>query len=44
MRTSTVTLISCVQAFFADVAPHEVLLSEELSLDRREEAKRDDRG
>jgi bifunctional DNA-binding transcriptional regulator/antitoxin component of YhaV-PrlF toxin-antitoxin module len=33
-----------VQAFFADVAPPDVLLSEELSRDRRKEAEREDRG
>jgi len=33
-----------VQAFFADAAPPDVLLSEELSKDRREEAAREDRG
>jgi len=33
-----------VQAFFADVAPADVLLSEELSRDRREEAARENRG
>jgi hypothetical protein len=32
-----------VQAFFADVAPPDVLLSEELSKDRREETAREDR-
>src|SRR4051812_36808147 len=32
-----------VQAFFADAAPAEVVLSEELSKDRREEAAREDR-
>lgn len=38
------TVIHEVQAFFADVAPPDVLLSEELSKDRREEAKRENRG
>ena len=33
-----------VQAFFADAAPPDVLLSEELLRDRREEAAREDRG
>jgi bifunctional DNA-binding transcriptional regulator/antitoxin component of YhaV-PrlF toxin-antitoxin module len=33
-----------VQAFFADTAPKNVLLSDELIRDRREEAKREDRG
>jgi bifunctional DNA-binding transcriptional regulator/antitoxin component of YhaV-PrlF toxin-antitoxin module len=33
-----------VQAFFADLAPPDVLLSDELLLDRREEAAREDRG
>jgi bifunctional DNA-binding transcriptional regulator/antitoxin component of YhaV-PrlF toxin-antitoxin module len=33
-----------VQAFFADAAPADVLVSEELLRDRREEAKREDRG
>jgi bifunctional DNA-binding transcriptional regulator/antitoxin component of YhaV-PrlF toxin-antitoxin module len=33
-----------VQAFFADVAPADVLLSEQLIRDRREEAAREDRG
>jgi bifunctional DNA-binding transcriptional regulator/antitoxin component of YhaV-PrlF toxin-antitoxin module len=33
-----------VQRFFADVAPPDVLLSEELSRDRRKEAEREDRG
>ena len=33
-----------VQAFFADAAPSDVLLSEELSRDRRAEAAREDRG
>jgi bifunctional DNA-binding transcriptional regulator/antitoxin component of YhaV-PrlF toxin-antitoxin module len=32
-----------VQAFFADAAPPDVLLSEELIRDRREEAKRESR-
>jgi bifunctional DNA-binding transcriptional regulator/antitoxin component of YhaV-PrlF toxin-antitoxin module len=35
------TVITEVQAFFADAAPPEVLLSEELSRDRRAEAARD---
>lgn len=33
-----------VQAFFADAAPPEVSLSDELIRDRRDEAKREDRG
>jgi bifunctional DNA-binding transcriptional regulator/antitoxin component of YhaV-PrlF toxin-antitoxin module len=33
-----------VQAFFADAAPPDVLLSEELSKDRRNEAERESRG
>jgi AbrB family looped-hinge helix DNA binding protein len=33
-----------VQAYFADVAPKNVLLSEELIRERREEAIREDRG
>lgn len=33
-----------VQAFFADVAPPEVLLSDELIKDRHEEAVRESRG
>lgn len=33
-----------VQAFFADAAPPEVSLSDELIRDRRAEAKREDRG
>ena len=33
-----------VQAFFADVAPPDVVLSEELIRDRRAEAAREDRG
>lgn len=33
-----------VQAYFADVVPTGVSLSEELLSDRREEAKREDRG
>ena len=33
-----------VQSYFADLAPPEVLLSEELLRDRREEAAREDRG
>ena len=33
-----------VQAFFADAAPQDVLLSEELLRDRRAEADREDRG
>jgi hypothetical protein len=33
-----------VQAFFSDAAPKDVLLSDELLHDRREEAKREDRG
>lgn len=38
------TVIREVQAFFADAAPPDVLLSEELSRDRRAEAAREDRG
>lgn len=38
------TVIREVQSFFADVAPPDVLLSEELSKDRREEAERENRG
>jgi bifunctional DNA-binding transcriptional regulator/antitoxin component of YhaV-PrlF toxin-antitoxin module len=38
------TVIDEVQAFFADVAPPNVLLSEELVRDRRAEAARDKRG
>jgi bifunctional DNA-binding transcriptional regulator/antitoxin component of YhaV-PrlF toxin-antitoxin module len=38
------TVVREVQAFFADAAPADVLLSEELSRDRREEAARDGRG
>jgi bifunctional DNA-binding transcriptional regulator/antitoxin component of YhaV-PrlF toxin-antitoxin module len=33
-----------VQAYFADAAPKDVLLSEELTRDRRREAAEDDRG
>jgi len=33
-----------VQAFFADAAPSDVVLSDELLRDRREEAAREDRG
>jgi bifunctional DNA-binding transcriptional regulator/antitoxin component of YhaV-PrlF toxin-antitoxin module len=33
-----------VQAFFADVAPPDVLISDELNRDRRDEADRDARG
>jgi hypothetical protein len=33
-----------VQAFFGDAAPPDVRVSEELLRDRREEAKREDRG
>jgi AbrB family looped-hinge helix DNA binding protein len=33
-----------VQAFFADAAPSEVVLSDELLRDRREEAAREERG
>jgi bifunctional DNA-binding transcriptional regulator/antitoxin component of YhaV-PrlF toxin-antitoxin module len=33
-----------VQAFFADVAPQDVLISDELNRDRRDEADRDARG
>jgi bifunctional DNA-binding transcriptional regulator/antitoxin component of YhaV-PrlF toxin-antitoxin module len=38
------TVIREVQAFFADVAPADVRLSEELSRDRRKEAAREERG
>jgi bifunctional DNA-binding transcriptional regulator/antitoxin component of YhaV-PrlF toxin-antitoxin module len=38
------TVIREVQAFFADAAPADVLLSEELSKDRRDEASRESRG
>ena len=38
------TVIREVQAFFADAAPPDVVLSEELSRDRRAEAARDKRG
>lgn len=38
------TVIREVQDFFADVAPPDVLLSEELSRDRKAEAARDQRG
>jgi bifunctional DNA-binding transcriptional regulator/antitoxin component of YhaV-PrlF toxin-antitoxin module len=38
------TVIREVQAFFADAAPPDVLLSEELSRDRRAEAAQEDRG
>jgi bifunctional DNA-binding transcriptional regulator/antitoxin component of YhaV-PrlF toxin-antitoxin module len=38
------TVIGEVQAFFADAAPPDVLLSEELSKDRRAEAAQEDRG
>jgi bifunctional DNA-binding transcriptional regulator/antitoxin component of YhaV-PrlF toxin-antitoxin module len=37
------TVIREVQAFFADAAPPKVVLSEELSRDRRAEAKRETR-
>jgi AbrB family looped-hinge helix DNA binding protein len=37
------SVIQEVQAFFADVAPSETLLSEELIQDRRKEAAREDR-
>lgn len=33
-----------VQAFFADVGPADVMLSDDLVRDRREEATREDRG
>jgi bifunctional DNA-binding transcriptional regulator/antitoxin component of YhaV-PrlF toxin-antitoxin module len=36
-------VIEEVQAFFADAAPHDVVLSKELSRDRRAEARREDR-
>jgi bifunctional DNA-binding transcriptional regulator/antitoxin component of YhaV-PrlF toxin-antitoxin module len=38
------SVIREVQAFFADVAPEGVSLSDELIRDRREEAARDNRG
>jgi bifunctional DNA-binding transcriptional regulator/antitoxin component of YhaV-PrlF toxin-antitoxin module len=38
------TVIREVQAFFAEAAPPDVLVSEELSRDRRAEAKRDEHG
>ena len=38
------TVIREVQAYFADVAPPGVSLSEELLRDRREEAQRENRG
>jgi bifunctional DNA-binding transcriptional regulator/antitoxin component of YhaV-PrlF toxin-antitoxin module len=38
------TVIREVQAFFADAAPPDVLLSDELSRDRKAEAARDKRG
>ena len=38
------TVIREVQDFFADAAPPDVLLSEELSRERREEAAREERG
>jgi bifunctional DNA-binding transcriptional regulator/antitoxin component of YhaV-PrlF toxin-antitoxin module len=38
------TVIREVQEFFADAAPPEVLLSDELSNDRRKEAERESRG
>lgn len=38
------TVVSEVQAFFAGVAPPKVRLSEELSRDRRAEAKREEGG
>ena len=37
-------VIQEVQAFFADAAPRDVVLSDELSRDRRAEAAREDRG
>jgi bifunctional DNA-binding transcriptional regulator/antitoxin component of YhaV-PrlF toxin-antitoxin module len=37
-------VIRGVQAYFADIAPPDVLLSEELIRDRREEAEREDHG
>lgn len=37
-------VIRDVQAYFANVAPKNVLISEELLRDRREEAKQEDRG
>ena len=38
------TVIREVQAYFAGAAPADVRLSDELLRDRREEAKREDRG
>lgn len=38
------TVLGEVQDFFADAAPPDVLLSEELSKDRRREAARENRG
>jgi AbrB family looped-hinge helix DNA binding protein len=38
------TVIREVQEFFADAAPTDVVLSDELLRDRREEAKRENRG
>jgi bifunctional DNA-binding transcriptional regulator/antitoxin component of YhaV-PrlF toxin-antitoxin module len=37
------TVLREVQAFFSDAAPREVVLSDELSRDRRAEAAREDR-
>ena len=37
-----VAVIGEVQAFFADAAPPEIRLSDELSRDRREEARREE--
>jgi bifunctional DNA-binding transcriptional regulator/antitoxin component of YhaV-PrlF toxin-antitoxin module len=37
------TVIREVQAFFADAAPPDILISDELSHDRRAEAARDER-
>jgi bifunctional DNA-binding transcriptional regulator/antitoxin component of YhaV-PrlF toxin-antitoxin module len=37
-------VIQEVQAFFADAAPRDVVLSDELSRDRHAEAAREDRG
>jgi hypothetical protein len=37
-------VIRDVQAYFADIAPPDVLLSEELIRGRREEAEREDHG
>ncbi len=41
--SDSVALLREVQAFFSDAAPREVVLSDELSRDRRAEAAREDR-